>query len=82
VERADAVERLPSTYAAALRLVDGGASHAEIAATFGIAVDAVPGLILIGEQKLAAILVSEPDAGAVVASEPVPIVVREQPDDG
>jgi DNA-directed RNA polymerase specialized sigma24 family protein len=73
VERADAIERLPVAYAVAMRLLDDGASLSEIAALLGMAVEAVPVLVVIGEQKLAALLVAEPDGGAVV--------VQGQPDD-
>jgi hypothetical protein len=52
--RDDAIDRLPTVYATALRLADAGTDAARIAAELGIE-DAAT-LLLIGERKLAAIL--------------------------
>jgi hypothetical protein len=55
MDRATALEQLPAAYATALRLNDEGATHAAIARTLDVAVEAVPRLLEIGASKLDAL---------------------------
>jgi DNA-directed RNA polymerase specialized sigma24 family protein len=56
-----ALDRLPTTYAAALRLSQAGVDHAAIAAEMQVEPRAVGPLLAIAEAKLAA-LTAAPDA--------------------
>jgi hypothetical protein len=56
MDRVTALGLLPPSYATALRLLDGGAGHAQIARELGVAEQAVPRLLEIGASKLDAIL--------------------------
>lgn len=51
----DDVHELPTAHAVALRLRRGGADDDTIARALGVDADAVPALVEIAEQKLAAI---------------------------
>jgi DNA-binding CsgD family transcriptional regulator len=51
----DALDRLPDTYARALRLDGAGALASEIAVEVGVPLEAVPPLLSLGRRKLAAI---------------------------
>lgn len=59
MDEAAAVAALPEPYAAALALRDGGADIGSIAAAAGVAEDAVPALLAVGERKLTELLASE-----------------------
>jgi DNA-directed RNA polymerase specialized sigma24 family protein len=56
VDRSEALELLPPSYAKALRLQDRGASQHAIARELGVPPEAVPRLLQIGASKLDAIL--------------------------
>lgn len=56
VDRADALDSLPETYAAALRLRDAGSDTAEIARCLRIAPEAVPNALELAQAKLARLL--------------------------
>jgi DNA-directed RNA polymerase specialized sigma24 family protein len=53
VDRSEALDRLPASYAQALKLKEAGADDALIALFLDIDVDAVDPLIAVGEAKLA-----------------------------
>ena len=55
MDRASALEQLPTAYATALRLNDEGASHTAIARALDVPVEAVPRLLEIGASKLDAV---------------------------
>jgi hypothetical protein len=59
--RARAIDRLPTSYAVALRLRDAGAADELIAAGLGIEAVSLPALLELAEAKLAAILRQERD---------------------
>ncbi|HEY3556553.1 MAG TPA: hypothetical protein VGL05_03800 [Kribbella sp.] len=59
--RARAIDRLPTSYAVALRLRDAGAVDDVIASALGIEVVSVPALLALAEAKLAAIRRPERD---------------------
>jgi hypothetical protein len=64
VDRTTAIERLPRAYAIALRIAELGGDHTTIARALEVPVESVPGLLAIGESKLAAALASgEPPGG-------------------
>lgn len=63
MDRATALEQLPTPYATALRLHDAGATHAKIAQAIGVPVQAVPRLLEIGASKLDAVHRSPRPAG-------------------
>jgi DNA-directed RNA polymerase specialized sigma24 family protein len=56
MNRATALQLLPTAYATALGLQDRGASHATIARELDVALQAVPRLLELGASKLDAIL--------------------------
>jgi DNA-directed RNA polymerase specialized sigma24 family protein len=56
VDRAAAIESLPQTYAAGLRLRDDGLARAEIAQRLGIAPEAVASTLELADAKLARLL--------------------------
>ena len=56
MERAEAIRRLPSTYAAIVELLDDGADEAGIADRLGIEPAAVPALVVVARAKLARLL--------------------------
>ena len=58
MDREAALERLPETHAAALRLRDCGGDNDAIASALGLDGQAVPSLLRIAEEKLAAVLAS------------------------
>ncbi|HEU5160986.1 MAG TPA: hypothetical protein VFU43_28575 [Streptosporangiaceae bacterium] len=60
MDRADALELLPETYARALTLRGRGASPADIAGELDIVVEAVPPLLRIADAKLARLLRERP----------------------
>lgn len=53
MERAEAITRLPATYAAVIEMLDQDASHEAIASRLGIDLAAVPPLITVARAKLA-----------------------------
>ena len=55
MDRATALEQLPTAYATALRLNDEGASHAAIAKALDVPLQAIPRLLEIGASKLDAV---------------------------
>lgn len=56
MERAEAVARLPATYAAVIEMLDEDASHEAIAARLGVEGAVVEPLITIARAKLARLL--------------------------
>lgn len=56
MERAEAIRRLPSTYAAIVELLDDGADEAGIADRLGIEPATVPALVVVARAKLARLL--------------------------
>jgi DNA-directed RNA polymerase specialized sigma24 family protein len=60
VDRAAALELLPDTYAAALRLRDAGLEAAEIGRQLGIAPEAVASALVLAEAKLQRLLAESP----------------------
>jgi DNA-directed RNA polymerase specialized sigma24 family protein len=56
MDRAEALELLPESYARALTLREGGASAADIAGELDIVVESVSPLLRIAEAKLARLL--------------------------
>jgi hypothetical protein len=64
VDRQSAIERLPQTYASALALRDRGFDDAAIATTLSLELEAVPALLRVAEEKLAALTdENEPERG-------------------
>jgi DNA-directed RNA polymerase specialized sigma24 family protein len=68
MERAEAVARLPATYAAVIEMLDEGSSDAAIAARLEIDPAAVEPLVAIARAKLARLMITtgagpEPPAG-------------------
>lgn len=63
MDRATALEQLPTPYATALRLHDAGASHAAIAQAIDVPIQAVPRLLEIGASKLDAVQRSQRTPG-------------------
>jgi DNA-directed RNA polymerase specialized sigma24 family protein len=61
MDRADAIDRLPSTYAAVIRLLDRGASDQTIAERLDIEPAAVAPLVAVAEAKLARLLADRSD---------------------
>lgn len=59
MERAEAVARLPATYAAVIEMLDEGASRRAIATRLGIDSAAVGPLITVARAKLARLLRTE-----------------------
>lgn len=55
MDRATALEQLPTAYATALRMNDAGRNHAAIAKALDVPVQAVPRLLEIGASKLDAV---------------------------
>ena len=55
MDRQSAIERLPQTHASALVLRDRGFDDAAIAAALSLELEAVPGLLRVAEEKLAAL---------------------------
>jgi hypothetical protein len=62
MDRAQAIAELPLPYAVALRLRDAAADRQTIARALDIEPEGVPGVLRIGEAKLAALL-ARADAG-------------------
>jgi DNA-directed RNA polymerase specialized sigma24 family protein len=60
VDRAAALQLLPDTYAAALRLRDAGLEPAEIGRQLGIAPEAVASALLLAEAKVQRLLAESP----------------------
>lgn len=60
MDRATALNRLPETYANALRLRDAGLSDEAIATRFGIPHEAIAALLRLAEAKLAHLMSDEP----------------------
>lgn len=60
--RDEAIDRLPTAYAIALRMVDEGAGPEEVGTVIGV--DDVATLLAIGERKLAALLAVNEIGGA------------------
>lgn len=60
VDRAGALQLLPDTYAAALRLRDAGLEPAEIGRQLGIAPEAVASALLLAEAKVQRLLAESP----------------------
>jgi DNA-directed RNA polymerase specialized sigma24 family protein len=60
VDRAGALQLLPDTYAAALRLRDAGLPPAEIGRQLGIAPEAVASALLLAEAKVQRLLAESP----------------------
>jgi hypothetical protein len=56
MDREGAMLDLPTGHAVALRLRDAGADDDTIAKALGVPVEAVPGLLVIADGKLAALL--------------------------
>jgi DNA-directed RNA polymerase specialized sigma24 family protein len=56
VNRDDAIDELPPTYAVALRLHDAGASDYVVAVALGTEVESVPTILQLATRKLAALL--------------------------
>lgn len=54
--REAALERIPTAYARALRLRDGGSDQLDIAEQLGVEPEAVPALLTIAEAKLAGVI--------------------------
>jgi DNA-directed RNA polymerase specialized sigma24 family protein len=59
MDRGAALDRLPETYANALRLRDAGLSDDAIATRFGIPQEAIAALLRLAEAKLARLMASE-----------------------
>lgn len=59
MEREAAIAELPTAHAVAIRMRDGGADDAAVAAALGIDTEEVPPLVTIAEAKLEALLVEE-----------------------
>jgi hypothetical protein len=59
--RTQAIDRLPTSYAVALRLREAGAADDLIASALGIEAVSLPALLTLAEAKLAAILRPERD---------------------
>jgi DNA-directed RNA polymerase specialized sigma24 family protein len=60
VDRDSALQLLPDTYAAALRLRDAGLEPAEIGRQLGIAPEAVASALVLAEAKLQRLLAESP----------------------
>jgi DNA-directed RNA polymerase specialized sigma24 family protein len=60
VDRAAALELLPDTYAAALRLRDAGLEAGEIGRQLGIAPEAVASALVLAEAKLQRLVAESP----------------------
>lgn len=56
MERAEAITRLPATYAAVIEMLDQEATHEAIASRIGVDLAAVPPLITVARAKLARLL--------------------------
>jgi hypothetical protein len=69
VNRERAIEQLPETHAAALRLRARGFDDDAIAAALAVPPEAVPGLLQIADEKLAALL-ARPAANATPPRHP------------
>lgn len=65
MDRAEAIRRLPSTYAALIELLDEGADEAGIADRLGVEPATVPSLVTLAQAKLARLLREEPSSDAV-----------------
>ncbi|MEX2538649.1 MAG: sigma factor-like helix-turn-helix DNA-binding protein [Actinomycetota bacterium] len=59
MERDKALGELPTAYAVAIRMREGGTPDAEIAKVLDVPVESVGRLVQIGEQKLRALLHDE-----------------------
>jgi DNA-directed RNA polymerase specialized sigma24 family protein len=59
MDRAEAIEHLPSTHAAVIRLLDAGAGETEIAEQLDIHPSAVAPLVRVARAKLARLLHSD-----------------------
>jgi DNA-directed RNA polymerase specialized sigma24 family protein len=60
MDRERAIEQLPETHAAAIRLRAGGFDDNAIAQALHVQPEAVPTLLEIADQKLAALIAGEP----------------------
>jgi hypothetical protein len=56
MERAEAIERLPATHAAVIRLLDAGADEQTVADHLGIHLTAVAPLVKVAQAKLVRLL--------------------------
>lgn len=56
MDRTDAISELPTPYAVAIRLREGGSDDPTIAAALGIGEDEVASLLELAEAKLAALV--------------------------
>jgi DNA-directed RNA polymerase specialized sigma24 family protein len=61
MDRADAIDRLPATHAAVIRLLDQGASDQTIAERLDVELASVAPLVAVAEAKLARLLADRPD---------------------
>jgi DNA-directed RNA polymerase specialized sigma24 family protein len=61
MDRADAIDRLPATHAAVIRLLDQGASDQTIAERLDVELASVAPLVAVAEAKLARLLADNAD---------------------
>ena len=59
MDRGDALDRLPETYANALRLRDAGLRDEDIATRLGIPQEAIAALLRVAEAKLTRLMASD-----------------------